>query len=158
MQACQWKHRPGASCCVFFLFSCFHRRQRERSGTSSASSQSGNLSLPQTLLLGTTTKRKKRRYRRTPNSRSRQHVKICAQRKYSGCDDRWHAHEKCRQQHAGARQHDRGHTKVGSTSSSFNTIQTVEERAARAMSRRSGFWHNTTQSNQSPKVQLRSSA
>ena len=116
----------------FFVISCQHRRQRERSGTSSASSQSGNLSLPQTLLLGTKTKRKKRRYRRTPNSRSqtaRQNMcteDVLRMRRSSARS------REVSQQHAGARQHDRGHAKVGSTSSSFNTIQTVEERAARA--------------------------
>ena len=71
-----------------------HRNQRERRGRSSASSQSGNLSFPQTPRLETKTKWKKRRFlsRRTINSKSQAaRQNMCA---VAGCVNRWHAHEK----------------------------------------------------------------
>ena len=100
-----------------------HRKQRERRGTSSAPSQSGNHSFPQTLRQHTKTKRKKRRFltRRTINSKKLGSTSKKVLVEVLRLRQSMARLREVPQTHAGARQQDCGHAKVGSTCSSSNT-------------------------------------
>ena len=88
-----------------------------------------------------------RRFLTSRTVKVRQHAETCTQLKFSECVDRWHGAEL---------------QKVGLSCSSSNTIQTVDERAARtcrtkmATGRNKPRWTEHHQVHRSPKVQRRS--
>ena len=147
---CQWKHRPGASCCFFLNLMPTSQTTRRirykqriftiRKSFSSLNTSSGYKDQEEEKEVQKDTQQQE------PTARQNMCTEEVLRMRRSLARSR-----EVSKQHAGARQHDRGHAKVGSTSSSFNTIQTVEERAARACRAEVASGTNATQSTDHPK-------